>query len=134
MANPTVAGPTAQGVMLVERFALTVPVATFEAAIGRALARLERDGIPALRAVNFWVRPQDAEVSAVLEFSDAGRMLEHMQMVGSWPEFEAIVPMIRLLEMRVHGPLPPECEAWIRRFGDAIVRYDDRLGGFRRAP
>lgn len=50
-------------------------------------------------------------MGAVLEFSDADRNVEHMNMVGGWPEFLALPPIIKLEEMRVYGPLPAAAEA-----------------------
>lgn len=107
----TIDPQTPARVTLVERFTLRVPIETFTSAVRPALARLEREGISALRSVHFWARPEHDEVGAVLEFSDADRNVEHMNMIGGWPEFLALPPMIKLEEMRVYGPLPAAAEA-----------------------
>ncbi len=97
-----------------------------------ALGRLERDGVRALRSVNFFGRPASNQIGAVLEFETADALVEHTKMIGGWPEFKAFADQVKLVEARVHGRLPPEAEAFLRQFGDSIVQFETHVAGFHR--
>jgi len=97
-----------------------------------AVARLERVGVRSLRSVNFFTRPDSNEIGAVLEFADGRELIAHMNQISGWDEFKRLAERIKLKEMRVHGRIPLEAEAWMRQFGDDITHYGSFVAGFHR--
>ena len=53
-------------------------------------------------------------------------------MISSWPEFARFASMMKLVEMRVHGKLTPEVQAWMSQFKGTFSMYEQQLAGFRR--
>lgn len=97
-----------------------------------AIARLEREGVRSLRSVNFFTRPEANEIGAVLEFADGRELVAHVNQISGWDEFKRLADRIKLKEMRVHGRIPAEAEAWMRQFGDDITHYGSFVAGFHR--
>jgi hypothetical protein len=66
-----------------------------------------------LVALHFYGRQESTEVGAILTFSDLERMIEHIEMISKWEEFERFFACVRPLDVRVYGKLSEEAEAWI---------------------
>ena len=125
--------PAAEYVTLVEVLERTVPYEEFEEAVRAAAKRLEAEGVRELVSVNFYAEPGSAEAGAILTFSDRERMMEHMDMVSSWDEFQRFFATVKPLDVRVYGRLNAEAEAWIGQFGDIVSRtFDHHTAGFVR--
>ena len=98
-----------------------------------AASRLEAEGVRELVALHFYGDPGSTEVGAILTFSDRERMLDHMEMIRSWPEFGRFFATVKPLDVRVYGRLGAEAEAWIRQFGDIVSRkFEGHVAGFVR--
>ena len=121
-------------VTLVEVLELTRPFEEFAAAIQVALRRLEAEGVQELVTVQFYADPGSTQAGAILTFSDRERMIEHMEMVSGWEEFERFFATVRPIDVRVYGRPSEEAEAWIRRFGaDVLGRtFEEHVAGFVR--
>jgi hypothetical protein len=120
-------------VTLVEVLELTVPFEEFEAAIQAAARRLEAEGVEELVAVHFYGSPGSTEAGTILRFSDRDRMIDHIEMVSEWEEFETFFATVKPLEVRVYGKLSEEAEEWIGQFGDILSRkFEDHVAGFVR--
>ena len=118
---------------MVETLELTVPYEEFAQAVEAAASRLEADGVRELVALHFYGDPGSTEVGAILTFSDRERMLDHMEMIRSWPEFERSFATVKALDVRVYGRLGAEAEAWIGQFGDIVSRkFEGHVAGFVR--
>lgn len=118
---------------LVELFELRCPFDEFAALLGPVLDRLEREGVAGLVSMQFYAeRPQSNRIGAVITFRDAEQLLEHMDMISSWPEFTRFAQMITLVDMRVHGQLNPRAEAWIRQFNGPLRKFEQHIAGFVR--
>jgi hypothetical protein len=124
--------PASDHVTLVERFRITRPLGEVAALLRLATARLEREGVRALVAMNFYLDEESGDLGAVITFEDATQFLAHIEMVSRWPEFQAFANAIRLVEMRIHGRVSPEVEAWIRQFDGTIVKLERHIAGFVR--
>lgn len=112
---------------------LTVPFEEFEAAIQAAARRLEAERISQLVALHFYGSPEFTEAGAILTFSDSDHMIEHIEMISSWEEFERFFGTVKPLDVRVYGRLSPEAEAWMGQFGDFVSRkFEDYVAGFVR--
>jgi hypothetical protein len=98
----------------------------------RLVRRVEREGVPGLRSMQFYTRPGSNELAAVIRFSDASQMQAHTDMLSTWQEFRRFAEGIRLKDMRIHGTISPQTEAWIRQFDGPIAKYGDFVGGFER--
>jgi len=84
-------------------------------------------------SITFYGSPDSTEVGAILAFSDSKSMLEHMDMVSSWKEYETFFGTVKPLDVRVYGTLNAEAEAWIRQFGDIVSRkFEHHAAGFVR--
>jgi hypothetical protein len=79
---------------------------------------LEREGVGGLFAMQFYADRAANELSAVVTFSEPLDMPAHVEMISSWPEFASFAQSIRIKDMRIHGQLSPDMEAWIRKFQD----------------
>jgi hypothetical protein len=125
--------PAAAYVTLVEVMELTRPFEEFADAIEAASRRLEAEGVRELVAVHFYGSPESTEAGAILTFSDRERMIDHIEMISKWEEFERFFATVKPLEVRVYGKLSEEAEEWIGRFGDILSRkFEDHVAGFVR--
>jgi hypothetical protein len=119
-------------VTLVEVLELTVPYEEFSEAVGAAASRLEAEGVRELVAVHFCGDPGSTEVGAILTFSDRERMIEHIEMISNWAEFERFFACVRPVDVRVYGKLSAEAEAWIGQFDVLSKRFEGHVAGFVR--
>ena len=120
-------------VTLVEVLELIRPFEEFADAIAAALRRLEAEGIQELVTVQFYADPGSTQAGAILTFSDRDRMIEHMDMVSEWEEFERFFATVKPVEVRVYGRLSREAETWIGQFGDVLGNtFGDHVAGFVR--
>ena len=125
--------PATEYVTLVEVMELTRSFEEFADAIEAASRRLEAEGVRELVAVNFYGSPESTEAGAILTFSDRERMIDHIEMVSEWEEFERFFATVKPLDVRVYGRLSEEAEEWIRQFGDILSRkFNDHVAGFVR--
>ena len=125
--------PATEYVTLVEVMELTRSFEEFADAIEAASRRLEAEGVRELVAVNFYGSPESTEAGAILTFSDRERMIDHIEMVSEWEEFERFFATVKPLDVRVYGRLSEEAKEWIRQFGDILNRkFNDHVAGFVR--
>jgi D-mannonate dehydratase len=120
-------------VTLVEVLELTSTFEEFTAAIQAAARRLEAEGIQELVTLQFYATPGSAEVGALLTFADRSRIMEHIDMITEWEEFERFFSTVKPIDMRVYGKLSAEAEAWVRQFGDILSKkFEYHVAGFVR--
>jgi hypothetical protein len=137
MSGPTRGGSITQPgaseyVTLVEVLELTVPYEEFARAVGAAARRLEAEGVRELVTVHFYGNLRSTEVGAILTFSDRERMIEHIEMISKWEEFERFFACVRPLDVRVYGKLSEEAEAWIGQFDVLSKKFEHHVAGFVR--
>lgn len=119
-------------VTLVEVLELTQPFEEFEAAIKAAARRLQTEGIDALVTLQFYIDPGSAQVGAILTFADRNRVVEHIDMITKWEEFERFFRTVKPIDVRVYGKLSAEAEAWVRQFDVLSKTFEDHVAGFVR--
>jgi hypothetical protein len=119
-------------VTLVEVLEMTVPFEEFSEAVGAAARRLEAEGVGELVALHFYCNQESTEVGAILTFSDRERMIEHIEMISKWEEFERFFACVRPLDVRVYGKLSEEAEAWIGQFDVLSKKFEHHVAGFVR--
>lgn len=102
-------------VILVEILELTGSFEEFAETCNAAVRRLETEGIRSLASIQFYSDPDSTQVGAVLTFADTSEMIRHVRMITGWEEFHRLIRMVKPIEVRVHGSLPAEVEAWIRQ-------------------
>ena len=119
-------------VTLVEVLELTVHYKEFSEAVGAAARRLEAEGVRELVTLHFYGSQESTEVGAILTFSDRERMIEHIEMISKWEEFERFFACVRPLDVRVYGRLSEEAEAWIGQFGVLSKKFEHHVAGFVR--
>jgi hypothetical protein len=125
--------PPTEYVTLVEVLELTRPFEEFANAIGAASRRLETEGVEELVAVHFYGSPESSEAGAILTFSDRERMIDHIEMISAWEEFEWFFATVKPLDVRVYGKLSEEAEGWIGQFGDIMSKkFERHVAGFVR--
>jgi hypothetical protein len=125
--------PAKEYVTLVEVMELTVSYEEFADAIEAASRRLEAEGVEELVAVHFYGSPESTEAGAILTFSNRERMVDHIEMVSKWEEFERFFATVKPLDLRVYGRLSEEAEEWIGHFGAIMSRkFEDHVAGFVR--
>jgi hypothetical protein len=124
--------PATDYVTLVEVLELTRPFEEFADAIRAAARRLETEGVQDLIALHFYGSPESTEVGAILIFSDRDRMIEHIEMISNWEEFERFFATVKPLDVRVYGKLSEEAEAWIGQFDVLSKKFEDHVAGFVR--
>ena len=125
--------PAKEYVTLVEVMELIQPFEEFAEAIADASRRLEAEGVEELVAIHFYGSPDSTEAGAILTFSDRERMIDHIEMVSKWEEFERFFATVKPLDVRVYGRLSEEAEEWIGRFGNILSRrFEDHVAGFVR--
>jgi hypothetical protein len=119
-------------VTLVEVLELRVPYEEFAEAVGAVARRLESEGMRELVALHFYGSRASTEVGAILTFSDRGRMIEHIEMISKWEEFERYFACVRPLDVRVYGELSEEAAAWIGQFDVLSQKFEHHVAGFVR--
>ena len=137
MTQPTrgrleVVSEAGQYVTLVEVLELTVPFEEFAQAVGAATRRLETEGVRELVTVHFYGNPGSTQVGAILTFSDREQMIEHIELISKWEEFERFFACVRPLDVRVYGKLSVEAEAWIGQFDVLSKKFEHHVAGFVR--
>jgi len=124
--------PATQYVTLVEVMELTRPFGEFARAIEAASRRLETEGVQELVTLHFYGSPESTEVGAILTFSNRERMIDHIEMVSGWEEFERFFATVKPLDVRVYGKLSEEAEEWIGQFDVLSKKFEDHVAGFVR--
>jgi hypothetical protein len=124
--------PAREYVTLVEVLELTRSFEEFADAIEAASRRLEAEGVQELIAVHFYGSPESTEAGAILTFSDRDRMIDHIEMISGWEEFERFFATVKPLDVRVYGRLSEEAEEWIGRFDVLSKKFEDHVAGFVR--
>ncbi len=119
-------------VTLVEVMELTSTFEEFTTAITAAAARLEAEGVEQLVNLQFYAAPGSKEVGAILTFSDRTRIMEHIDMITKWKEFERFFATVRPIDVRVYGRLSMEAERWAGQFGVVSKNFEDHVAGFVR--
>lgn len=119
-------------VTLVEVLELTRPYDEVAPLIAAAVRRLEIEGVKALLSMQFYRNDAATELGAVITFASSSQMIEHMNMISAWEEFRCFSTMVKLVDMRVHGTLDPEAEAWIRKFNGPMKKLESHVAGFVR--
>ena len=124
--------PASEYVTLVEVLELTRSFEEFADAIEAASRRLEAEGVQELIAVHFYGSPESTEAGAILTFSDRERMIDHIEMISGWEEFERFFATVKPLDVRVYGRLSEEAEEWIGRFDVLSKKFEHHVAGFVR--
>jgi hypothetical protein len=124
--------PASEYVTLVEVLELTVPYEEFARAVEAASRRLEAEGVRELVTVHFYGSPESTEAGAILTFSDRERMIDHIEMISGWEEFERFFATVKPLDVRVYGRLSEEAEEWIGRFDVLSKKFEHHVAGFVR--
>jgi hypothetical protein len=124
--------PASEHLTLVEVLELARPFEEFAAAIQAAARRLEAEGIKELVTLQFYAEPGSTEVGSILTFTDRTRMMEHINMITKWKEFERFFATVRPKDVRVYGKLSAEAEEWVRQFGVVSKTFEDHVAGFVR--
>lgn len=119
-------------ITLVEVLERTVPEDAFNTVVGALSRRLEREGVRDLLAVQFYDQPDSTRIGAVIIFANRAAFMRHVEMVSAWDEFRAFAASIRLVDIRVHGDLPPEAAIWVSQFGDIGLVFPRHVAGFAR--
>jgi D-mannonate dehydratase len=124
--------PASEHVTLVEILELTRPFEEFAAAVRAAARRLEAEGIKELVTMQFYAGPGSTEVGAILTFADRSRIMEHIDMITAWEEFEWFFGTVKPVDVRVYGKLNVEAEEWVRKFDVVSKTFEEHVAGFAR--
>jgi hypothetical protein len=124
--------PASEHVTLVEILELTRPFEEFAHAVRAAARRLETEGVEALVTLQFYATPGSTEVGAILTFADRDQVMEHIEMITGWEEFERFFATVKPLDVRVYGKLSVEAEVWVRQFGVVSKTFQEHVAGFVR--
>jgi hypothetical protein len=124
--------PASEHVTLVEILQLTRPFEEFAHAVRAAARRLETEGVEALVTLQFYATPASTEVGAILTFADRDQIMEHIEMITGWEEFERFFATVKPLDVRVYGKLSVEAEVWVRQFGVVSKTFQEHVAGFVR--
>ena len=124
--------PASEHVTLVEVLELTRPFEEFAAAVRAAARRLESEGIKELVSLQFYADPGSIEVGAILTFADRSRIMEHIDMITRWEEFERFFGTVKPIDVRVYGKLSGEAEGWVGQFGVVSRTFEEHVAGFVR--
>ena len=119
-------------VTLVEVLELRCPFEEFAAAVAACVRRLETEGVRELVTIQFYARSGSTEVGALLSFADCERVVEHLNLITRWDEFERFFSMVTPLDVRIYGHLSAEAEAWVRQFDVISKTFDQHVAGFVR--
>jgi hypothetical protein len=129
-----VSSRTEDYVVLVEAFDLKCPLEEFHALVERVMRRLDAEGVDALVSMHFYAAGPEGPVGAVITFANATQMMEHVRMISAWDDFKRFGEMITLTDMRIHGRLTADVEAWIRGWNGPVTKLETYVAGFARAP
>jgi hypothetical protein len=124
--------PASEHVTLVEVLELIRPFEEFAAAVRAAARRLEAEGIKELVSLHFYADPGSTEVGALLTLADRERIMEHINMITAWEEFERFFGTVKPIDVRVYGKLSAEAEAWVGQFGVVSKTFEEYVAGFVR--
>jgi D-mannonate dehydratase len=124
--------PASEHVTLVEVLELTRTFEEFAVAVRAAARRLEAEGIEELVTLQFYADPGSTEVGAILTFADRSRLMEHIDMITGWEEFERFFSTVKPIDVRVYGKLSVEAEGWVRQFDVVSKTFEDHVAGFVR--
>ncbi|RKG86201.1 hypothetical protein D7V88_18380 [Corallococcus terminator] len=124
--------PARERITLVEVLELTGPFSVFETTIQAAATRLEREGVRGLVSLQFHARPDSTEVGAVITFADASQVMDHIRMISGWPEFKALLDVVKPVDIRVYGKLGEEATAWLRARNVVSKVFETPVAGFVR--
>jgi hypothetical protein len=124
--------PACDRISLVEVMERTAPFDVFLDAIQAAVRRLELEGVSGLIGVRFYARPDDTEVGAVITFADSSQVMDHLHLITGWPEFKALLGVVRPLDVRVYGRLGEEAKAWLRKMNVVSKTFEDCAAAFVR--
>ena len=119
-------------VTLVEVLELTKSFAEYATASQALARRLETEGVKALVTLQFYANPESSELGAILTFSDRTQMMQHINMMKAWPEFQAFVSTVKPVDVRVFGKMSAEAEAWVRQFNVLSKTFTNHVAGFVR--
>lgn len=119
-------------ITLVEVFELTGSFDAFSAIVQAAARRLESEGVRGLVGVQFYGTPGALELGALVTFADSSQLMEHIRMITGWPEFAALLGVIKPLDIRVYGRLTDEALAWLRTMSGVSKIFDNPVAGFVR--
>ena len=124
--------PARDRITLVEVLELKASYDAFLTAVQAAARRLESEGVSGLVGVRFYARPDSAEVGAVITFADSSQVMDHIRMITGWPEFKALLDIVKPIDVRVYGPLNPEAHAWLRTMNVVSKVFEECVAGFVR--
>ncbi|WP_163998424.1 hypothetical protein [Pyxidicoccus caerfyrddinensis] len=124
--------PATERITLVEVFELTAPFDVFEATIRAAVRRLEIEGVSRLVGVQFYGSPGDSEAGAIITFADSSQVMDHIHMISGWPEFKALLGVVKPIDVRVYGRLGEEAHAWLRTMNVVSKVFENPVAGFVR--
>lgn len=119
-------------ISLVEVLERTAPFDAFMDVIQAAVRRLELEGVSGLVGVRFYARPDDPEVGAVITFADSSQVMDHIHLITGWPEFKALLGVMKPLDVRVYGRLGEEAKAWLRTMNVVSKTFEDCAAAFVR--
>jgi hypothetical protein len=124
--------PPSEYVTLVEVLERTCSFEDFSMIAQAAVRRLESEGVRALVSVQFYANPDSTEVGAILTFADRAAMMQHINMITAWEEFERFFSSVKPLDVRVYGRLSVEAEAWVKQFNVVSKTFKNHVTGFVR--
>jgi hypothetical protein len=82
--------------------------------------------------LHFYGSPESTEAGAILTFSNRERMIEHIEMISAWEEFERFFATVKPLDVRIYGKLSDEAEEWIGQFDVLSKKFERHVAGFVR--
>jgi hypothetical protein len=89
-------------------------------------------GVRELVTIQFYARAGSTEVGALLSFADHERVVEDLNLITRWDEFERFFSMVTPRDVRIYGRLSAEAEAWVRQFDVISKTFDQHVTGFVR--
>lgn len=124
--------PVSERVTLVEVLELTGPFEAFAATVQAAARRLEAEGVSGLARVQFYATPGSSEVGAIITFADPSQIMDHIRMISDWPEFKALLGVVKPVDVRIYGRLGEEALAWVRKMNVVSKTFERHVAGFVR--
>ncbi|BAY10275.1 hypothetical protein [Calothrix sp. NIES-2098] len=119
-------------VTIVEVLELTKSFTEFTAASQALARRLETEGIKALVTLQFYANLESSELGAILTFADRSQIIQHINMMTAWPEFQEFVATVKPIDMKIFGKLSAEAEEWVRQFNVLSKTFENHVAGFVR--
>jgi hypothetical protein len=124
--------PASEHVTLVEVLELTKSFEEYATASQGLARRLETEGVKALVTLQFYANPELSELGAILTFADRNQMMQHINMITAWPEFQEFVTTVKPIDVRVFGKMSAEAEEWVRQFNVLSKTFTNHVAGFVR--